>query len=243
MEDSTASAAALIGVYVAFPAALWLRSRVRPRPIEPSGPLPARLSVVVAAHDEATAIGQKLDDLAMQQLPPSVRFMQVIIASDGSTDATVAIARLHSSRPVVLDLPRGGKASALNHAVARADGDVVVFTDANSRLGPTAIDALIAPFADPNVGGVAGDQAYRKRRSGAATGELGYWSFERFLKRCESSTGSVVSATGALYAIRRGLVDPVPAGRHGRLLPLGGGRLPWISTCVRSRRDCRGGSG
>jgi cellulose synthase/poly-beta-1,6-N-acetylglucosamine synthase-like glycosyltransferase len=204
------SAGAVLGVYVAFPAALWLRSRVRPRPIQPSVAPPERVSVVIAAYNEAASIGSKLDDLAMQQLPPGVLSLQVVVASDGSNDDTVAIARAHPTRPVVLDLPRGGKAAAMNVAVGHADGNVVVFTDANSRLDPMAIAALIAPFADPYVGGVAGDQAYRERRSGAAIGERGYWSIERSLKRWESSAGSVVSSTGALHAIRRELVDPVP---------------------------------
>jgi cellulose synthase/poly-beta-1,6-N-acetylglucosamine synthase-like glycosyltransferase len=205
------SGGAILGVYAVFPAALWTRSRVRPRPLRPSSELPARVSVVIAAHNEAASIGQKLDDLAAQQLPPGVHSLQVVVASDGSVDETVAIARNHRSRPLVIDLPRDGKASALNHAVARADGDVILFTDANSSLGPTAVAALITPFADPDVGGVAGDQAYRKRRSGAATGERGYWSIERLLKRWESASGNVVSATGALHAVRREFVDPVPS--------------------------------
>jgi cellulose synthase/poly-beta-1,6-N-acetylglucosamine synthase-like glycosyltransferase len=165
---------------------------------------------VIAAFNEEQSIHAKLDDLAAQDLPPAVSRVQVIVASDGSTDRTAAIASSHVSRPVVLDLPRGGKAAALNRAIARADGEVVVFTDANSHLGTTTLAALIAPFADPDVGGVAGDQLYRERKSGAASGERGYWSIERSLKQWESAAGHVVSSTGALHAIRRQFVDPVP---------------------------------
>ena len=86
------STGAVLGVYVAYPAMLWARSRVHPRPIEPSAALPARVSVVIAAYNEAPSIGSKLDDLAMQLLPSGVRSLQVIVASDGSADETVAIA-------------------------------------------------------------------------------------------------------------------------------------------------------
>jgi len=168
------------------------------------------VSVVIAAFNEEASIHAKLDDLAAQELPAAISHVQIIVASDGSTDDTVAIASSHRSRPVVLDLPRGGKAAALNRAIAEADGEVVVFTDANSGLGRTALAALLAPFGDPDVGGVAGDQVYRERKSGAASGERGYWSIERSLKQWESAAGNVVSSTGALHAIRRQFVEPVP---------------------------------
>lgn len=199
----------VLGVYAVFPVALAAACRWRPRPLRLTGPLPASVSVVIAAHDEARSIGDKLDDLAAQRFG-SAPALEVIVASDGSTDETVAIAERHPLRPVVLDLPRAGKAAALNHAAARVTGEVVVFTDANSRLGPDALERLLAPFADPEVGGVAGDQRYERRPSGTASSERRYWSLERSLKRWESCIGSVVSSTGALHAVRRDLVEPVP---------------------------------
>ncbi|MEO5885422.1 MAG: glycosyltransferase family 2 protein, partial [Candidatus Limnocylindrales bacterium] len=114
----------------------------------------------------------------------------------------------------LLDLPRVGKADALNAAVAVSSGEILVFTDANTRFAPDAIEALIAPFADPEVGGVAGDQRYVKatREDGIAQGERGYWDLDRMLKIAESRAGNVVSATGAIYAIRRELFRPVVSG-------------------------------
>lgn len=203
---SGVSIASVFGIYVVFPAALAVRCRFRPRPLRTDGPDVAAISVVIAAYNESASIVAKLDDLAAQH----IRGLQVIVASDGSTDATVALALAHPSRPTVLDLERQGKAAVMNRAMQEATGEVVVFTDANSRLGPEAVATLVAPFRDRSVGGVAGDQRYGSRPSGTADGERAYWSYERTIKRWESCAGSVVSSTGTLHAIRRDLVDVIP---------------------------------
>lgn len=194
--------------YVGLPSALSVGRRLRARPVGGDQPLPPVISVVIAAHNEQADLPAKLTDLQHQDLPPGVE-MQVIVASDGSTDETVALASAHPLDPVVLDLPRGGKAKALNAALALAKGDIVVFSDANSRLGPEAVDVLLGAFCDPDVGGVAGRQRYGDP-SQAITGESEYWAYEDRLKILESSIGSVVSATGALYAVRRHLIEEVP---------------------------------
>jgi glycosyltransferase involved in cell wall biosynthesis len=208
-----AAAAALVAyTYVLFPALVVLRARLRPRayrtaPIEPS------VSVVVAARNEAAAIGAKIDNLLALDYP-SER-LQVIVASDGSEDGTEAIARARADERVrVLALPRVGKAGALNAAVAEATGEILVFSDANSRYEAGALRALVAPFADPQVGGVAGDQRYVAGgdEAAVATGERRYWDLDRAIKRAESRAGNVISATGAIYAIRRSLFRPVPPG-------------------------------
>jgi cellulose synthase/poly-beta-1,6-N-acetylglucosamine synthase-like glycosyltransferase len=107
---------------------------------------------------------------------------------------------------------RVGKADALNAAVDAARGEILVFSDANSMYAPDALRELVQPFADPAVGGVAGNQLYRSG-DGAATiarGELHYWSLDRMLKQAESRAGNTISATGAIYAVRRPLFRPVP---------------------------------
>lgn len=98
----------------------------------------------------------------------------------------------------------------MNQALRRVSGEIVVFTDANSHLPSASIAALIRPFADPDVGGVAGDQRYGRRASGSAQGERSYWSYERSIKRWQSRIGNVVSSTGTLHAIRRHLIDEIP---------------------------------
>ena len=137
-----------------------------------------------------------------------------MIVSDGSDDGTDDIVARYLDRGVELvPLPRVGKAAALNAAAARARGEILVFSDANSMFARDAVRALVAPFADPAVGGVAGNQCYAAGGDATtAAGERGYWSFDTALKRAESAAGNVISATGAIYAIRRDLFRPVPEG-------------------------------
>jgi cellulose synthase/poly-beta-1,6-N-acetylglucosamine synthase-like glycosyltransferase len=198
--------------YAGFPMLVLARAAVRPRPYV-TGDVRPPISVLIAAHNEAAAMGPKLESVLAAAYRDGHR--EVIVASDGSDDGTEEVVRRFEGRGVrLLALPRVGKAAALNEAIAAATGEVLVFTDANSALEPDALIALVRPFADPSVGGVAGDQRYRKRGDEAAVagGERSYWGFDRLLKVAESRAGNAISATGALYAVRRDLVGEVPEG-------------------------------
>lgn len=201
--------------YLGFPILVLLRGRLRPRPIAAADYCPP-VSVVLSAYNEAASIAGRLDNLLQQDYPPER--LEIVVASDGSTDGTEAILRGYERRGLrLLALPRSGKAAALEAAVAASGGEVLVFTDANSQFAPDAIRRLLRPLADPAVGGVAGDQRYRRgaeadAADAAASGEAGYWSFDRLLKDYESRAGSTISATGAIYAIRRELFQGVPVG-------------------------------
>jgi cellulose synthase/poly-beta-1,6-N-acetylglucosamine synthase-like glycosyltransferase len=206
------AAALVVGyTYVGFPLLLLVRAVVAPRRVA-DGDVEPVVSVVLAARNEAAAIGERIDNLLSADYPAGS--LEVVVASDGSTDGTVDVARGRADARVrVLDLPRVGKAAALDAAVAAATGDVILFTDANTRFDRDAIRRLVRPFADPEVGGVAGDQRYLQPDAGAdVVGERRYWDLDRLLKVAESRAGSVVSATGAIYALRRELVGPVLPG-------------------------------
>jgi hypothetical protein len=200
----------LAWVHLVFPGLVLMRARLRPRPVA-EAPITPSLSIIVAAHDEAAHIGPRIANLLAQDYPADC--IEVLVASDGSTDATNAIVAdvaAADGRVQLLALGRVGKIAALDAAVARAGGEILVFTDANTELAPGALAAIVRPFADPAVGGVAGDQRYRHDGDGA--GERAYWSLDRVLKVAESRAGSTISATGALYAIRRELYQPPPPG-------------------------------
>ena len=209
-------ASGLIGwTYVGFPAVVLARGRLRPRPHR-SEPITPSVSIVIAARNEEASIGAKLDNLAALDYP--AERLEVLIASDGSDDATNRIVGERAGpRLQLLALPRVCKAAALNAAVAEARGEVLVFSDANSMFAPDAIRRLVEPFADPQVGGVAGDQRYASDDAAGggevavAGGERSYWSLDRALKLAESRGGHVISATGAIYAVRRSLFREVPA--------------------------------
>ena len=195
--------------YVGFPALVLARGVLWRRPHRSEDSVPT-VSLVIAARNEAADIGAKLDNLLALDYPADR--LDIVIASDGSDDGTDAAVARYADRGVrLVSLPRVGKASALNAAVAASTGEVLVFSDANSMFATDAIRALVRPLADPEVGGVAGDQRYLDS-SGAATGESSYWSFDRLLKHAESRAGNTIAATGAIYAIRRSLFEPVPDG-------------------------------
>ena len=167
-----------------------------------------RVSIVFSAHDEASCIGEKIQNcLALDY--PAAR-LEVLVACDGCTDGTADLARAAGGDrvKVVEILPRGGKSAALARLVPAATGDVVVLTDANVMLEPGAIRALVRRFEDPSVGAVVGrlrmvDPLRKDVR------ESLYWKLETLLKHYEGKRGCVVGANGGLYAIRRLLFQPL----------------------------------
>jgi cellulose synthase/poly-beta-1,6-N-acetylglucosamine synthase-like glycosyltransferase len=206
------AAGVLAYTYLLFPLLVLLRGVLRPRPYH-SAEITPSVTLVISAHNEAASIGEKLENLLSLDYPDDR--LEVVIASDGSDDGTDEIVRGYAERGVrLVSLPRVGKAAALNAAVAAAAGEVLVFSDANSIYAPDALRALVRPLADPSVGGVAGDQRYLSRDGADAisAGELRYWDLDRLLKTAESRGGSTISATGAIYALRRSLFQPVPPG-------------------------------
>ncbi len=203
-----ASVAFIVYTYALFPTLVFLRGLLFRKPYH-SAQITPRVSLIIAAHNEEKSIGSKLDNILALDYPSDC--LEIIIASDGSNDGTTAVVQEYERRGVrLLDLPRLGKAPVLNAAAAAANGQILVFSDANSMFAPDAICALVRPFADTNVGGVAGNQRYL--RNGNDGGEKSYWRFDRFLKQFQSEAGNTISATGAIYAIRRRLFRPIPGG-------------------------------
>lgn len=172
-------------------------------------PITPRASILIAAYDEEDVIAERLENALGLDYPSGS--LEIIVASDGSTDRTEAVVESFAHRGVrLLRLPRRGKIPALIDAAALATGDILVFSDANITFERGALRALVRGFADPAVGGVAGNTLYRlpADREGSAEGEGLYWRYDAWLKEMESRTGSIVSAHGGLYGIRRELFQP-----------------------------------
>jgi len=217
-----APTAVVTWVYVGYPACAAIVGRVRPFRVDADGRGPARVTVGIAAHDEGPRIEARIADILAQAVPFE---LEIVIASDGSTDGTVRIARALAARDariVVLDLERGGQTIAQNAIFASATGDVVVLSDAETRFAPDCLAALVAPFADPRVGCTTGRLAWLDgRRTETSRNEGAYWRYEQLVRRLESRAGWLTAVTGALLAVRRSSFREVPAhASMDHLLPL-----------------------
>ncbi|HYE88873.1 MAG TPA: glycosyltransferase [Vicinamibacterales bacterium] len=198
-------------IFIGYPLLARLRAAINPKtrrraPIEPA------VTIIVAAHNEEQRIERRLRNLLALDYPPDK--LRIVVASDGSTDGTVARARAFESEGVVVHdfEERRGKPAMFNALVPRAWGEIVVFADARQRFDQMALRALVANFADPGVGAVSGELVMTAA-SDASTGGEGaamYWQYEKLIRSTESRGGSTVGATGAIYAIRKPLFERLP---------------------------------
>ena len=168
------------------------------------------VSVLIAAYNEAACIGHRIENLLAQDYPADK--LEILIGSDASTDETDAIVQRFHARGVKLSRgPRAGKAGVLGRLVAMATGDVLVMTDANTDFERDAILRLVQPLRDERVGLVCGRLRLHSP-VGAPVAEGAYWKLESLLKLYESRRGCVMGANGGIYAVRKHLFAPLPAG-------------------------------
>ncbi len=197
--------------YFGYPAWLFARSRWRSRPCKKAAILPA-VSIVIALRNEIENIRAKIEMLHALDYPREK--YEIVLVSDGSTDGTNEFLRaLRSScMKTVLLAASSGKASALNAGIREATGEIVVFMDARQAIALDCVKQLASCFADPEVGCASGELIIGEHagRQTEATGL--YWRLEKQIRKLESQTGSVVGATGALYAARRELIPTLPEG-------------------------------
>ena len=202
--------ACLVYVYAGYPVLVWAAATLRARPLLRASILPS-VSVLVSAHDEEERIDARLQNLLALDYPR--QRIEILLGSDGSTDTTVARARRYSDVTVV-DFPqRRGKPAVLNDLARLAHGEVLVLGDVRQRYEPDTVRALVAPLAAPDVGGVSGELILTEREDEGAVGRgVGvYWRYEKFIRSQESRLDSTVGVTGAVYAVRRALFEPLPA--------------------------------
>jgi cellulose synthase/poly-beta-1,6-N-acetylglucosamine synthase-like glycosyltransferase len=205
------SAGLIVWTQVGYAAALAALVRVLPRRA-PAGeldrPLPS-LSLIIAAHDEGSVIAATVRNALALDYPRER--LELIVACDGCSDDTAVRAR-ESGADLVLELPRGGKIRAQDAAVDRAQGEIVAFSDANALWEPDAARALVAAFADPQVGYACGQVRFVQAGADAGNQEGVYWRYELAVRALESRLGSITAGNGAIYATRRDayiVVDPI----------------------------------
>jgi poly-beta-1,6-N-acetyl-D-glucosamine synthase len=206
------SVALIAHAYFAYPACLWVRSWWSPRPVR-RGKLGKSVSAILVVKNEESVIADKLQNLLSLAYPPEK--MEIVVVSDGSTDNTDAIVQEFARNSRVRFLPHAssrGKAAGLNDAIHAATGEILLFTDARQTIEGGALGNLVENFADPEVGCVSGELMLGDPSRGETGQGIGlYWLVEKKVRELESASGSVVGATGALYAARRELLPQIPA--------------------------------
>jgi cellulose synthase/poly-beta-1,6-N-acetylglucosamine synthase-like glycosyltransferase len=159
---------------------------------------PKRVSLIIAAFDEEDVIEAKVADALALDYPRES--LELIVASDGSSDRTVELARA-AGADMVLDLPRGGKMATQNAAVGSASGEIVAFSDANSTWEMDALTLLVEAFDDPSVGYACGQVQFTNAEGNNEEGA--YWRYEMAVRGLESELGGVTAGNGGIYAVRR----------------------------------------
>ncbi len=173
------------------------------------------VSLIVAAYDEEDVIAAKVANALALDYPRDR--LELIVASDGSADATVAKARA-AGADLVLDLPRGGKVAAQDAAASAASGEILAFSDANSAWQADALAQLVDRFEDPEVAYVCGQVRFTDPEGGNLEGA--YWRYEMAVRGMESSLAGVTAGNGAIYAVRAGAYSPLPpSGSHDLSFP------------------------
>ncbi len=196
-------------VYVGYPLLVFLVSLVKPRPVT-RGNIEPRVTVLITAFNEEAAIRAKLENTIAIEYPADK--LEILVASDGSTDQTDAITLEFADRGVRLFRQEGrvGKTETQNNAVEQASGDIILFSDATTEYEPSVLRKLLPAFADGTVGCVAGRLVYVDDAStNVGTGAKSYWNYETWLKSSESSACSLIGASGCLYAVRKSAYIPM----------------------------------
>jgi cellulose synthase/poly-beta-1,6-N-acetylglucosamine synthase-like glycosyltransferase len=182
---------------------------------DPTATAPPSVTLIVPAYDEEEVIAAKVANALALDYPREL--LRIVVASDGSGDATAERARA-AGADLVLELPPGGKVAALNAAAEQATGDLLAFSDANSAWAPDALRRLLEPFADPSVGYVCGQVRFVD--AGGDNLEGAYWRYEMAVRRMESALGGITAGNGAIYAVRRDAYLPLaPSGSHDLSFP------------------------
>jgi cellulose synthase/poly-beta-1,6-N-acetylglucosamine synthase-like glycosyltransferase len=188
--------------YCGYPLTVCALSRLFPRPVRRAEITPS-VTMIIAAHNEEQDIAAKLENTLALDYPPDR--LEIIVASDCSTDETDEIVRGYAERGVLLyrQTEHHGKTVAQRRAVGLASGEILVFCDATTRNAPDALRKLVRAFADPEVGCVAGQLVYVDDEvTAVGQGCQSYWNYEKFIKSCESRLGSLIGVSGCLYAVR-----------------------------------------
>lgn len=207
-----AAASFIAYTYAAYPAGIWALSRTQPDECAP--PLPddacPEVTVVISAHNEAARVQRRIDNLRCLDYPQDK--LHLLFVSDGSSDRTAALLRQFPGVQVIEHTERGGKAHALNAAMAQVTTPVVLFCDMRQTAERQSLRLLVSSLMQPGVGAVSGELTHVDPGTQVAANIGLYWRYEKWIRKSESRWRSVVGATGAFYAIKTPCFVPLAPG-------------------------------
>ncbi len=169
------------------------------------------VTFLITAYNEEKSIRQKLENTLGLDYPKDK--MEIMVASDGSTDKTDKIVKEFSDKGVVLHRVEGrvGKTATQNSAVRMCRGEIVVFSDAASMYEPNAVQAIVKNYADPTVGAVSGMYTYEdKEGTSAGLGTILFWRLENFIKSRQTKIKTITGCCGCIYSVRKTLYTELP---------------------------------
>jgi len=196
--------------YIGYPLIITILSRIWQKPQSSFAATIPHVTLLIAAYNEQDVINEKLKNSLALDYPFDK--LQILVAADGSDDCTPEIVKEYESKRVELSYrpQRKGKMSAINRAMTKARGKIVVFSDANNMYAPDALNKLVLPFGDLNVGAVSGAKHIVRGDGVLGESEGMYWRYESFVKKQETRLGSCTAVAGEIFAIRRDLFEAPP---------------------------------
>jgi len=209
-----ATATVVAYTWVGYPALLWFMNSLRGSRKTPvlvkNSPF---VSIVIAVHNEQATIADKLRNCIDLTYPHDQ--LEIVVASDGSTDRTSEIVHEFAARDArirwIESDSRVGKSGAQNLASTAAKGDLLLFTDASTTLPPSSLKKMLDNFADPKVGLVTATVFFGHPQDAVEQGQGFYWRYELLLRNAESDLGILATGSGQALLVRRELFRPLPS--------------------------------
>lgn len=196
--------------YIGYSITISLLSRLFNNPVK-KGDFEPTVTFLITAYNEEKNLAQKIENTLSLDYPREK--LDILVASDGSTDRTDEIVRGFASRGVRLVRVEGrvGKTETQNRAVRAATGDIIIFSDATTRYEKGNIRKIVRNYADPTVGAVSGRyEYYNPTGATIGIGNILFWKYENHIKSSQTRIKTITGCCGCIYSLRRMLYEPLP---------------------------------